>query len=38
MKALMGVLHETGHGLYERGLPSAWRLQPVGRGARHGAA
>jgi carboxypeptidase Taq len=30
-KALMGVLHETGHALYQRGLPSAWRLQPVGR-------
>ncbi len=29
-KALMGVLHETGHALYERGLPSAWRTQPVG--------
>lgn len=28
--ALMGVLHETGHAMYERGLPSAWRLQPVG--------
>ncbi len=28
--ALMGVLHETGHALYERGLPSAWRRQPVG--------
>jgi carboxypeptidase Taq len=28
--ALMGVLHETGHALYERGLPAAWRLQPVG--------
>lgn len=28
--ALMGVIHETGHGLYERGLPSAWRRQPVG--------
>ncbi|MGF1640627.1 MAG: carboxypeptidase M32 [Rhodospirillales bacterium] len=28
--ALMGVLHETGHALYERGLPRAWRLQPVG--------
>ena len=27
---LMGVLHETGHALYERGLPSAWRHQPVG--------
>jgi carboxypeptidase Taq len=30
MKAMMGVLHETGHALYERGLPAAWRLQPVG--------
>ena len=29
--ALMGVLHETGHALYERGLPRDWRLQPVGR-------
>jgi carboxypeptidase Taq len=29
-RALMGVLHETGHALYERGLPAAWRLQPVG--------
>ena len=28
--ALMGVIHETGHGLYERGLPKAWRRQPVG--------
>ncbi len=28
--ALMGVLHETGHALYERGLPAAWRDQPVG--------
>lgn len=28
--ALMGVIHETGHGLYERGLPPAWRRQPVG--------
>jgi carboxypeptidase Taq len=28
--ALMGVLHETGHALYERGLPPLWRLQPVG--------
>jgi carboxypeptidase Taq len=30
-RALMGVLHETGHALYERGLPEAWRRQPVGR-------
>jgi carboxypeptidase Taq len=28
--ALMGVLHETGHALYERGLPAEWRFQPVG--------
>jgi carboxypeptidase Taq len=28
--ALMGVLHETGHALYERGLPAVWRRQPVG--------
>ena len=28
--ALMAVLHETGHALYERGLPKAWRGQPVG--------
>ncbi|WP_135081889.1 carboxypeptidase M32 [Terasakiella sp. SH-1] len=28
--ALMGVLHETGHALYERGLPVEWRDQPVG--------
>ena len=30
MTALMGVLHETGHAMYERGLPKDWRLQPVG--------
>jgi carboxypeptidase Taq len=30
-RALMGVLHETGHALYQRGLPLEWRLQPVGR-------
>jgi carboxypeptidase Taq len=29
-KALMGTLHETGHALYKRGLPAAWRRQPVG--------
>ncbi|MCR4378823.1 MAG: carboxypeptidase M32 [Rhodospirillales bacterium] len=29
--ALMGVLHETGHALYEQGLPKAWRGQPVGQ-------
>ena len=30
-RALMGVLHETGHALYERGLPEPWRRQPVGK-------
>ena len=29
-ESLMGVIHETGHALYERGLPAAWRWQPVG--------
>lgn len=30
--ALMGVLHETGHALYDFGLPGGrWRHQPVGR-------
>jgi carboxypeptidase Taq len=30
-RAMMAVLHETGHALYQRGLPEVWRLQPVGR-------
>jgi carboxypeptidase Taq len=30
VSALMGVLHETGHALYEAGLPASWRGQPVG--------
>jgi carboxypeptidase Taq len=29
-QAMMGVLHETGHALYELGLPADWRGQPVG--------
>ena len=28
--ALMGVMHETGHALYEAGLPADWQRQPVG--------
>lgn len=28
--ALMGVLHETGHAMYDQGLPKQWRSQPVG--------
>jgi carboxypeptidase Taq len=30
VSSLMGVLHETGHALYEAGLPRAWAGQPVG--------
>ncbi|HAT35997.1 MAG TPA: carboxypeptidase M32 [Rhodospirillaceae bacterium] len=29
--AMMAVLHETGHAMYERGRPAEWRGQPVGR-------
>ncbi|MEM8915261.1 MAG: carboxypeptidase M32 [Pseudomonadota bacterium] len=29
--ALMGVMHETGHALYEQGLPADWSRQPVGQ-------
>lgn len=31
--SLMGVMHETGHALYERGLPPAYARQPVGEAA-----
>jgi carboxypeptidase Taq len=30
MPALMAVLHETGHALYEQGRPQDWLYQPVG--------
>jgi len=30
-ESFFGVLHETGHALYEKNLPEAWRMQPVGR-------
>lgn len=30
-ESLLGVLHEVGHALYERGRPAAWRWQPVGQ-------
>ncbi len=36
-QALMGVLHETGHALYERGLPRDHARQPVGEAAGMGA-
>jgi carboxypeptidase Taq len=32
-KSLLGVMHETGHALYERGLPAHWTRQPVGSAA-----
>jgi carboxypeptidase Taq len=31
LESLMAVLHETGHALYQQGLPASWRHQPVGR-------
>jgi carboxypeptidase Taq len=31
--AVLAVIHETGHALYERGLPEAWARQPVGEAA-----
>jgi carboxypeptidase Taq len=31
VSALMGICHETGHGLYELGLPKKWKNQPVGK-------
>lgn len=30
LESLFAVLHETGHALYQQGLPKAWRAQPVG--------
>jgi len=30
LDSLMAVLHETGHALYQQGLPADWRRQPVG--------
>jgi carboxypeptidase Taq len=30
-QGLMSALHETGHALYDLGLPAEWRDQPVGR-------
>jgi carboxypeptidase Taq len=32
-QSLLGVLHETGHALYERGLPTEYARQPVGEAA-----
>ena len=30
IESIMAVLHETGHAMYEQGLPKDWRGQPVG--------
>ena len=30
LSALMGIMHETGHGLYEQGLPPEWHHWPSG--------
>jgi carboxypeptidase Taq len=30
-QGLLGALHETGHAMYDLGLPAEWRDQPVGR-------
>ncbi len=32
-RSLMAVMHETGHAMYERGLPAEWRYQPIGESA-----
>ena len=36
LSALMGVLHETGHALYEQNLPKAMVALAARQGARHG--
>ena len=33
LSSLLGVLHETGHAMYEQGLPKQWRGLPVGDAA-----
>ena len=34
--SIFSVLHETGHALYEQGLPQEWKYQPVGSGCSMG--
>lgn len=34
--SIFSVLHETGHALYEQGLPQGWKYQPVGTGCSYG--
>ncbi len=36
--SMFAVLHETGHALYQQGLPDAWAGQPIGDRRRHGIA
>ncbi|MDR0329517.1 MAG: carboxypeptidase M32, partial [Rickettsia sp.] len=31
ISGIMGIMHETGHGLYEQGLPNKYKNQPVGK-------
>ncbi len=31
VSAIMGIIHETGHGLYEQNLPEKYKNQPVGQ-------
>jgi len=37
LSSLMGILHETGHALYEQGLPSNWSHWPLGKARGMGA-
>ena len=37
LSSLMGVLHETGHALYEQGLPENWSHWPLGKARGMGA-
>lgn len=36
VSSIFSVLHETGHALYEQGLPQEWKYQPVGAPASMG--
>ena len=38
LSSLMGILHETGHGLYEQGLPAGVAALAQRQGPRHGHA
>jgi carboxypeptidase Taq len=35
-RSIFSVLHETGHALYEQGLPQEWKYQPIGAGCSMG--